>query len=170
MQPPSALFTADGKAKSRTAVAFDATASHVTGAVIASYLWAFGDGGSARGPLVSHAYSHPGTYAVRLTVTSNAGLSSTVTHTIRVLDRPPTARISLSRAGPLGARMFAFAARAGDADGRVVSYRWSFGDGHYASGRAVHHTYTRRGSYRVTLTVRDNSRVSVTRLARLSVR
>ncbi len=43
-----------------------------------------------------------------------------------------------------------------DADGSIVSYSWSFGDGAFGSGTQTSHTYGKAGTYTVTLTVRDN--------------
>jgi hypothetical protein len=36
------------------------------------------------------------------------------------------------------------------------SYKWDFGDGHSATGTAVHHTYKKTGKYTATLTVTDS--------------
>jgi PKD repeat protein len=49
-----------------------------------------------------------------------------------------------------------FSARARDPRGRITAYRWFFGDGHGAGGRAVTHRYSRPGSYRVVLRVTDS--------------
>jgi hypothetical protein len=43
--------------------------------VILSYQWSFGDGVIQYGPVVSHAYTRPGTYKVMLTATGLGGLS-----------------------------------------------------------------------------------------------
>jgi hypothetical protein len=54
--------------------------------------------------------------------------------------------------------------------GRIAHYRWSFGDGHSASGRAVRHVYRRAGRYTVTLTVTDSQGATATRKLRVRVR
>ena len=43
-----------------------------------------------------------------------------------------------------------------DADGRIVSYQWDFGDGASSSEPNPKHVYAAPGSYRVTLTVTDD--------------
>jgi PKD domain-containing protein len=48
------------------------------------------------------------------------------------------------------------ASAAGDVDGRIASYRWTFGDGARGSGRVAAHAYARAGTYRVRLTVTDD--------------
>lgn len=44
-----------------------------------------------------------------------------------------------------------------DADGRILSYLWDFGDGAKGDGRIVDYAWTRPGVYRVVLTVTDDS-------------
>ncbi|MEZ5644685.1 MAG: PKD domain-containing protein [Burkholderiaceae bacterium] len=39
----------------------------------------------------------------------------------------------------------------------AVAYEWDFGDGKTARGATVTHTYTRAGTFRVTLTVTDSA-------------
>jgi outer membrane protein assembly factor BamB len=54
-------------------VTFDASASEAFDGTIVSYDWAFGDGASASGRVVSHEFEDPGLYTVSLTVTNNVG-------------------------------------------------------------------------------------------------
>ena len=44
-----------------------------------------------------------------------------------------------------------------DADGTIVSYSWSFGDGAADTGETVSHIYTDPGTYMLVLTVTDNA-------------
>lgn len=66
-------------------VEFDAGTSTSKGSQIASYSWQLGDGTTASGMRVVHAYESPGTYKVTLTVTSEDGKNASVTQTISVL-------------------------------------------------------------------------------------
>lgn len=43
-----------------------------------------------------------------------------------------------------------------DPDGTITSYEWNFGEGNTSLGAMVSHTYTRSGTYAVTLTVTDD--------------
>ncbi len=43
-----------------------------------------------------------------------------------------------------------------DPDGSIVNYTWDFGDGTTAEGKVVKHSYSKEGTYTVTLTVTDN--------------
>jgi len=55
---------------------------------------------------------------------------------------------------PLSVQFDASASK--DTDGRIVDYRWDFGDGVRATGRRVTHTYNQKGQYNVILTVIDD--------------
>src|SRR5205807_4455010 len=62
------------------------------------------------------------------------------------------------RATPVPPRVgsITFAAHAADPQGRIVSYRWFFGDGGRGAGRAPVHRFAHTGSYRVVLRVSDS--------------
>jgi len=40
--------------------------------------------------------------------------------------------------------------------GGIISYAWDFGDGSHGEGAVVQHSYSKTGTYNVTLTVKDN--------------
>jgi hypothetical protein len=66
------------------------------------YSWNFGDGTSAVGPSVTHAYAKGGTYTVKLTVTDRGGNVSTSTQSVQVLGpngqtQPPPSNTSKTR-------------------------------------------------------------------------
>ena len=65
-------------------VAFATSATDATSGV-ASYGWAFGDGATATGASVNHAYANAGSKTATLTVTDNAGNTSTKTVTTNVV-------------------------------------------------------------------------------------
>lgn len=48
------------------------------------------------------------------------------------------------------------ASNSSDEDGSITDYSWDFGDGTRGSGKIASHTYSRNGSFNVTLTVKDN--------------
>jgi PKD repeat protein len=49
-----------------------------------TYVWTFGDGGTASGPTAPHTYTSPGTYTVTLTVTDGDGATDTATQVVNV--------------------------------------------------------------------------------------
>jgi alkaline phosphatase len=63
----------------------DGTASTDPDGTIASYQWNFGDGTTATGPTVSHAYGGSGIYTVALTVTDDDGVSATTTAPVTII-------------------------------------------------------------------------------------
>ncbi len=84
--PPVAAFTsttADLKAS------VDANGSTDADGTIASYVWDFGDGSSGTGKTSTRTYLAAGTYQVKLTVTDNAGASTSVTQPVTVASAPP---------------------------------------------------------------------------------
>ena len=75
--PPVANAGADREAfvgGAHDAVAFDGTQSSDPDGNPLTYFWDFGDGATAEGPIVSHAYKAPGTYIVKMRVRDDTGL------------------------------------------------------------------------------------------------
>ena len=84
-----------------TTVTFNASSSHDPDGSIASYAWSFGDGSTATGPIVSHAFPSDRPYTVRLTVTDNEGASDSKARSIDVLPADDVGWISpVSHADP----------------------------------------------------------------------
>jgi aqualysin 1 len=84
-QPPSASFSVNGCPKGTCT--FDGSSSTAVNG-IASYAWSFGDGSSmitaGSGAKVSHSYGSKGTFTVTLTVIDNAGLKSSMSHSVAI--------------------------------------------------------------------------------------
>jgi PKD domain len=94
-QPPSASFEIASQAASAAGAGsdapivqtgrpatLDASASTDPDGAIADYAWNFGDGASGSGgPTATHAYTEPGTYTSRLTLTDAAGCSTELVFT-----------------------------------------------------------------------------------------
>lgn len=73
----------------------------------------------------------------------------------------PTAVFSASRtAGPAPLEVSFDAEASTDADGTIVAYQWDFGDGAVGSGVLASHVYHNAGTFRATLTVRDDDGAS----------
>lgn len=69
-----------------------------TGA-ISTYVWSFGDGGSAQGAAVNHTYANPGTYTATLTIYGTTGSSTdTAQVTVSAPQAALAAQISLPKA------------------------------------------------------------------------
>lgn len=166
---PTAAISAPADTPVRQPVAFDGSASADPDGVIADYAWDFGDGTSGSGATAVHAFASPGTYAVRLTVTDDAGLSASTSVQVIVHAVPPVARI-VAPASQLVLLSSSFDGSASsDPDGSIVSYEWDFGDGGSASGMQVAHAYSEPGTYTVTLTVTDDDGASAATTAAIAV-
>ncbi|MFN8152256.1 MAG: PKD domain-containing protein [Solirubrobacterales bacterium] len=80
---PTAAFTSPGSFSTGSPVSFDASSSTDPDGTIARYDWDFGDGTTLAdgGPTPSHTYATAGTYDVKLTVSDDAGCSTTIVFT-----------------------------------------------------------------------------------------
>jgi PKD repeat protein len=172
-EPPRARFTHNPPAPTvGQAVSFDASTSTDDGA-IASYSWSFGDGGTAGGGQASHVYALPGTYTATLVVEDDKGAKGETSATVTVTPLPnvlPTARFTFLPVAPTAGQSASFdATGSADADGRIVAYAWTFGDGASAIGATAQHTYTAPGSYVVTLVVTDDRGATASATAPVTV-
>ena len=145
-------------------VSFNASKSFDFTGSITTYSWDFGDGNTATGITAQHTYEQVGNYTVVLTITNDAGLSSTDSIVIQVTDPSvpdhPLAPVAIidadNYAGYAPLTVHFDASQSIDPDGEIIGYEWSFGDGGSAEGGAVEHTYEQPGTYTVVLTVTDN--------------
>jgi len=134
---------------------FNGSGSFDPGGTIVSYAWRFGDGGTASGIAITHAYATAGVYTATLTVTDSRGASASDTAVVRVADRPPVANAGPDQSGILGSAV-TLRGSGSDPDGTITSYRWDFGDGASASGATASHAYATAGTYTAKLTVTDD--------------
>jgi hypothetical protein len=81
---PTEKIISGGNVVAGTAMPF-AVAASVPGGSISSYLWTFGDGVTATGPVVSHVFGDPGEYSVAVTATSSFGTATTTTANVDVV-------------------------------------------------------------------------------------
>ncbi len=129
----------------------------------ANYTWNFGDGETAYGKSVEHAFSRGGEYTVTLTVYEADGEANTTTADviIQVDDIEPTPVIDANMTTVDENQAIEFNASAssdyvfGTTEGIVLSYHWDFGDDATSTQKVVEHTYDTWGTYTVTLNVTD---------------
>lgn len=114
--------------------------------------WKFGDGATGTGQTVMHTYTEPGTYSVTLAIENPAGkFTKTFSNHITVTT-PPAPLFSVDRTSgelPLTVRF------TDESTGDITSWYWDFGDGSTSTLRHPTHTYTKKGTYTVTLTVEN---------------
>ncbi|MBN1208564.1 MAG: PKD domain-containing protein [Myxococcaceae bacterium] len=156
--PPVARASAP-RVVTSSEVRFDGSGSSDPDGAITAWEWDFGDGGRGLGVAPLHVYARPGPWRVRLTVRDDSGTASgqAEDEILVVVNARPIADAGPDRMASPGEGL-EFSGRASvDADGEIVTYRWDFGDGTEAEGRAVTHAFSAPGVYRVRLTVRDDS-------------
>jgi len=156
-------------------VIFDGGASKDSDGQIASYSWDFGDGSTAAGAKVEHAYTLPGRYTAILTCIDNRGANSTndddlisvkvdLPALVPKMDSPPVAVIGVDRdvlntgqeIAFNGKSSFGWSMVGGDVtpdNNKIKEWSWDFGDGAKASGSDARHSYAKPGNYLVKLNV-----------------
>ena len=142
---------------------FDATGTLDVDGNLVAIEWDFGDGARASGFKVFHSYAEPGLYPVKVLVRDDSGRRGSVAtadFTVSVTHAPNKApEVDLASLLQLHTEVphLFDASGAGDPDGRIVSYRWDFGDGGTSNRPVVEHVYSRPGTYEGSLTLTDNS-------------
>lgn len=130
-----------------TAVAANGTAPYV-------YTWEFGDGAVGSGATVSHTYTTPGTYEVKVSVVDALLHDTGGRVVVEVLDKllSDPDRIPEKATVPFPVTFYA------NAVGGVKPYRylWDFGDGFTSTEANPVHNYTVPGYYNAALTLTDN--------------
>ncbi len=114
-----------------------ANSSDPDGTVI-RWEWAFGDGGTATGPSVSHKYASKGDFSARLTVTDSDGAAVSAELPVSIVNRPPI--ISSTAPGDSvevqEEEVLGFTVVAVDPDGDSLAYSWRVDGGVPAAGTA----------------------------------
>jgi large repetitive protein len=136
-----------------TAQAFGATlGSQVT------YVWNFGDGGSATGQSVTHAYVSAGTFSVTVFAQSTSGQTGSAVTTAQVGGVQGGA-IQVFAGGPysgVAGTPILFTAQAslnGVPLTTQAQFRWTFSDGTSAFGQSTSKAFLTAGAYTATVTV-----------------
>ncbi|UCC92350.1 MAG: PKD domain-containing protein, partial [Thermoplasmata archaeon] len=161
--PPTAEAGADATGTEDEALSFVGSGSDPGGGPL-TYSWSFGDGGTATGASVTHAFTLSGTYTVTLTVTDSDGLTDTDTCTATVTNVGPTAAITVGPGTQEGDVISFSGTGTTDttSDLPLLTYAWTFGDGGTASGSTTTHAFVDEGTYIVSLKVTDDDGASDT--------
>jgi PKD repeat protein len=163
---PTAAFTFSPTSPAiRQTINFTAEASRpgVAGRTITTYAWRFGNGSTASGVTTTHSYSVLGTYPVVLTVTDSAGVQTTASQNVTIVEGVTAAFTSTSLTG----RVVIFNAESslGSDNGfgsrnPIVNYIWHFGDTtslEETTSPRISHTFPNAQAFTVTLTVVDSA-------------
>jgi len=158
-EAPVARFGVRGEPAAGRPVTLDATGSTDREGAIAAYEWTFPDGVTRSGERVEHLFAGTGDHEVTLRVVDAAGNANATTRTVTVVapNAPPEPRLAVTPPPVVAGTAVTFdASGTVDADGRITAYGWSLGDGSFAAGERVEHTYARPGTYDVELVVQDD--------------
>jgi PKD repeat protein len=148
------------------------------GALLKTWTWNFGDG-TATTTTTAHYLSHPfrrtGTFKITLTVKDSYGLSATTTLTVKVTGKAPT--IKLTGPTTLALKKTGTYTAAGTKDanpgGTITKYTWNFGDGTTTASTGTTtsrtHAYTKKGTYKLTLTATDYAGLTATKTLTIKI-
>ena len=87
---PEARILGPSRTRTDEPIDLDGRASFDADGVVSAYLWDFADGATASGALAPHAWSAPGVYPVRLTVTDAGGATGSKLMQVIVTGTSPT--------------------------------------------------------------------------------
>jgi len=146
-------------------VVFYAADSYDPDGFVGNMEWLFSDGGSYWGATAYHTFTTPGPQTVTLNCYDARGGVGTTSLVINAagVNLPPVAVASATPASgnsPLNVQLSS--AGSYDADGTLVAYQWTFGDGSGLTSSEPNptHTYANSGTYIATLTVWDDDNAS----------
>jgi gliding motility-associated-like protein len=155
---PQAAFNAPADVCFNAPVTFSDQSS-APGSTVTQWLWDFGDNTSSNAQNPTKTYSAPGTYTVKLIVTSAVGcqtVSAThiATRTV-VVNALPSANFNVSLPGCAGQAVTFTDASLPNA-GNIVKWTWTYGDATNAiltNGNPFVHTYSSVSTFNATLQV-----------------
>lgn len=110
----------------------------------AAYRWYTGDGDSINGSNLSHTYASPGTYNLRLKMTSNLGCVRDTVVRVTVFPLP---QVVLTAVNPCNDDSLIFTDRSSIATGFMNPPSWRFTTGDVASGTPVIRKFPTQGTY-----------------------
>jgi PKD repeat protein len=144
-------------------IILDASDSYDPDGKIIKYIWdIMGEKTSTQSPKLSYRFNLPGKYTVKLIVNDNAGYPNSISTDIKeiIVNSAPIASFTAAKKGAVNEIINFDASASSDSDGEITHYQWDFGDGTKAEGKITQHQYNKPGSYKIKLSVSDNSDVA----------
>jgi PKD repeat protein len=122
---------------------------------ITHWLWDFGDGAMADAQNPTHHYEKEGLYEVKLWVADEESVTSEPYVRILEIQRAPVVSSFTFTQKLVTHESIEFTDRSKAFLGKVIQWRWNFGDGSTADTQTASHTYNKAGDYHVSLEVSD---------------
>jgi gliding motility-associated-like protein len=147
---PRASFVLNGQnnaCANTSRISFTSTSTIESGTM--GYAWDFGDGNRASGLTTDHAYSAPGTYQVRLVVTSASGCKDSTDQQVTILARPSASAQVDAVTQCFRNNHFQFTNNNPSAAG--VSYQWSVDNQTGFNAAGFTYSFPAPGSYQALL-------------------
>jgi cysteine-rich repeat protein len=72
---------------------------------------------------------------------------------------PPKIKLRSEKSSFVRKKLIFDASKTKDKDGDKLKYKWDFGDGHFSYLEKTTHTYSKKGTYKVTLSINDGSEI-----------
>lgn len=122
--------------------------STIANGSITSYYWDFDDGDTSDIQNATHIYKKPGTYKVRLLVTSDFGCTKTSSEEV-VVYKVPTAAFNGMNVCETDSVVFSNGTGYSGTD--TVKFEWQLGDDSTSTARELYHFYNSPGTYNVKM-------------------
>ena len=149
---PLAGFSVNNSSQCHTGNSFSFTNTSSISSGTMNYLWSFGDDSTSTSQNPVHSYLNPGTYSVKLVVTSGYGCKDSTTASISVNPMPKVDFSVNDSTQCLDGNSFSFTNASSVSSGNISSL-WSFGDNTTSVQTHPSHTFTTSGSFSVKLIV-----------------
>jgi len=130
-----------------------------------TYEWSMGDGQTFTTKDVTHSYSNPGKYVIRLITRSNTGCTDSLSKEIEIFPSPIT-KFSLNDSTQCFDGNNFTTKNLTQTNGLTSTYTWYWGDGTQNTGFEPAHQYTQDGNFSIKLVTRtsgcsDSSTIAV---------
>jgi gliding motility-associated-like protein len=116
------------------------------------FYWDLGDGNTATTQDVIHTYATPGSYTVKLVVTSDQACIDSISFPVEV-NASPVAGFNINTAQQCFKNNRFIFTNTSSLPSGTLQYNWDLGDGNFAATRDVTHSYSAAGNYRVKLLI-----------------
>lgn len=147
---PVAAFDANTRGVCQKINDFIFTNSSTLAAGTMKYLWDYGDGNTDTTRDARHYYTQPGTFTVRLTVTSEKGCPNDSAFNVTVFPEPVVGFNEPNAQQCFGNNQFNFINSSTVLTGSM-QYLWTFGDGGSANTRDAVYSYASPGDFMVRM-------------------